>query len=79
MTLVRVLQIWSLSMAKRLSSRAIKCMDQLPPIQLIPISSVEGTDILRVKEIEDIVAQIVLIGQKRGRPSRKEEETKDAA
>ena len=66
-------------MARRISKSGKMAAPENLRVELIPISHSINLDILRNKEIQNMVAQIVLLGQKRGRPSKKEEEMKNAA
>ena len=66
-------------MAKKLARAATQAAPEMLRVQLIPTTNLSASDPLRLKEINELVAQIVLLGQKRGRPSRKEEVNQDAA
>jgi len=61
-------------MAKRIKAAVIQQIKDLPRVYLIPINTVSSTDPMRLKEISDLVARIILYSNKRGRPSKHQEE-----
>jgi len=70
---------WSMKMAKRITA-AVRQFKTLPRVHLIPIPQSTISDPLRLKEISELVARIVLHSNKRGRPSKQlEEGYQDAA
>ena len=52
---------------------------ELPNIILKPAPNDSNSDPLRQSEITELLSKIILLGRKRGRPSKKEEDIKDAA
>ena len=66
-------------MAKLHRLKAKGPLRDLPRLELIPVAEEINSDPLRIKEIHDLVAQVVLLGQKLGRPSKKEEIDQNAA
>lgn len=71
---------WSINMAKRIKSAVIQQSKNLPRVYLIPIFQSASSDPMRLKEISDLVARIILYSNKRGRPSKQQEEDyQDAA
>lgn len=65
---------WSIKMAKRVKAAVVQQFKTLPRVHLIPVPPSSSLDPLRLKEISDLVARIVLHGSKRGRPSKQPEE-----
>ena len=66
-------------MARRqIKSGSNACLDQLR-VELIPSTSIENADQLRIQEIRHLVTRMVLFGRKRGRPSKKNEDLENAA
>lgn len=66
-----------------MARKKIKCgetsaLDRLR-VDLIPSLKNANEDILRIQEIRHLVAHIVLLGKKRGRPSKQTEEIDHAA
>lgn len=66
-------------MAKALARVGVKSKYDIPRVELIPVQGKFDSDPLRIREIQDLVAKIVLLGSKRGRPCKTEEGVKDAA
>lgn len=66
-------------MAKKTGSNSKKQNRPLPQIFFEPTNDETASCPLRIKEIQDLVAEIIILGTKRGRPSRSEEELKDVA
>lgn len=79
MNLIRFIQIWRSKMAKILANKAKKLERELPRIELIPSTEISASDILREKEILDLVAQIILLSKQKGRPLKQREEDANAA
>lgn len=79
MSLSRFCKRLEIALAKIRQVVGRKAQRELPRIQLIPVIQTTSNDPLRTKEIADLAARIVLIGKKRGRPSKREEEMQDAA
>lgn len=51
----------------------------LPKITFVPTTDESALCPLRIKEIKDLVAEMIILGTKRGRPSQEQEELKDVA
>ena len=51
----------------------------LPKITFEPTTDESALCPLRIKEIKDLVAEMIILGTKRGRPSQDQEELKDVA
>jgi hypothetical protein len=79
MNLIKYLRIWWCNLAKVRRVKANRALGELPRTELIPVIEMMDSNPIRYKEIHDLVAQIVLLGQKRGRPSKQEEEDQNAA
>ncbi len=79
MSLSRFYKGLEIALAKVRQAVGRKVLRELPRIQLIPVIQTTSIDPLRTKEIADLAARIVMIGKKRGRPSKHEEEVQDAA
>jgi hypothetical protein len=75
----KLFQLWSTVMAKKTGSNSKKQNRPLPQIFIEPTNDETASCPLRIKEIQDLVAEIIILGTKRGRPSRSEEELKDVA
>lgn len=67
-------------MAKRIAALSSAAKRAIPRVELIPASVSADQDPLRRKDLDDLIAQIVLLGRRKGRckPQRDEEE-RDAA
>lgn len=72
-------QLWSFIMAKVTRQKIQKDQSLLPKIFIEPTTNEEALSASRIKEIQDLVAEIIILGLKRGRPARKDEELKDVA
>jgi len=72
-------QLWSSIMAKKTGSISKKSNEQLPKIFIVPTDNASASCPLRIREIQDLVAEIIILGSKRGRPSSRTEELKDVA
>jgi hypothetical protein len=72
-------QLWRTIMAKKIGSNSKKQNETLLKIIIAPTDDESSACPLRIKEIQDLVAEIIILGIKRGRPSKKNEELKDVA
>jgi len=79
MNLNKFVQYWSTLMANKVTPFGSRKNPELPKIEWFPVGDTAVNEPLRDKEIHDLVAQIVLLGKKRGRPSKPEEADQDAA
>ena len=66
-------------MAKVRKEKSNKDNNSLPKVFIAPTTNEASSCPLRIKEIQDLVAEIVVLGLKRGRPARNEMELKDVA
>lgn len=66
-------------MAKKLNSPVQRTMREIPRVELSPVLEIALTDPMRLKEIGDIVAQIVLLGRSRRRSVANKVEVQNAA
>ena len=48
-------------------------------VQLVSVKINKDEDYLRIQEIHHLVNKIILLGKKRGRPTKKDQEIEDAA
>lgn len=80
MNLNKFILIWRKYMARKTSRVGDKPKLDWLRVQLNPVTGVSDSDPMRLKEIHDLIARIVLLGNKRGRTSKKEMEgVQDAA
>lgn len=75
----KLFQLWSSIMAKKIGSNSKSETEILPKITFAPTTNESAMCPLRIKEIHDLVAEIIILGVKRGRPSHSQEELKDVA
>lgn len=72
-------QIWSFIMAKKNGSNSKKENKPLSKVFIAPTNNESASCPLRIKEIQDLVAEIIVLGVKRGRPAKDERELEDVA
>lgn len=75
----KIFQIWRSNMVKKIESDSKSEDKPLLRIIIEPTTDESALCPLRIKEIKDLVAEMIILGMKRGRPSKKEEELKDVA
>jgi hypothetical protein len=66
-------------MAKKTGNDSKLKTKPLPKITFIPTTDESALCPLRIKEIKDLVAEMIILGTKRGRPSHHQEELKNVA
>ena len=79
MNLNKFIQKWSHYMAKILKSRGQPRTFELPRVDLIAVPLEESSDPMRDKEIRDLLAKMILLAHKRGRPSAETLEEESSA
>ena len=72
-------QLWSFIMAKKNGSNSKKQTEKLPKLIIAPTNNESASCPMRIKEIQDLVAEIIILGVKRGRPVKSEGELEDVA
>lgn len=75
----KLFQLWSHLMAKKDGRNSNKKDKQLPTVTIAPTNDEAALCPLRINEIQDLIAEIIILGKKRGRPSSHQEEFKDVA
>ncbi len=66
-------------MANQKNKKVLQFRCPFPPVILIPVIDESSNCQKRIKEVHDLVAQIVGLAKKKGRPSTKEEDIQNAA
>lgn len=66
-------------MAKKLNPSADRTKREIPRVELIPVHGIALLDPMRIKEIGDIVANIVLLGRARRKSKESDAEVLNAA
>lgn len=66
-------------MAKKVKNTSNSQNEVSPKMTIAPTTDESVLCPLRIKEIKDLVAEIIILGTKRGRSSHKLEELKDVA
>jgi len=79
MNLNKFIPQWIIIMVKKVVKPGNGKVYELPNIILKPAPNDSNSDPLRQSEITELLSKIILLGRKRGRPSKKEEDIKDAA
>jgi len=72
-------QLWSRLMATKDGKNSKNKEKQLPNITIAPTNNEAALCPLRINEIQDLIAEIIILGKKRGRPSSHQEEFKYVA
>ena len=75
----KLIQKWGQCMAKKPKGVARRLRHELPSVELIPVKVEKDDATMRRQEVIDMVAKMVLLGTKLGRPSLRDEDIKDAA
>lgn len=75
----KIFQLWRSNMMKKTGSDSKSEDKPLLRIIIEPTTDELAMCPLRIKEIKDLVAEMIILGMKRGRPSQKQEELKDVA
>jgi hypothetical protein len=79
MNLNKVIQNLRNFMPKKVRSFANQKADDGITLKLVAVKNLENDGKLRSDELQNLVTHIVLLGTKRGRPSKKDLEARDAA
>lgn len=75
----KLFQLWSYMTAKKIGNNSKSKIEELPEITIAPTTDEKTLCPIRIKEIHDLVTEMIILGVKRGRPSRYEEELKNVA
>jgi hypothetical protein len=75
----KIFQLWRSNMVKKTGSNSKSEDKPLLKIIITPTTDESALCPMRIKEIQDLVAEIIILGMKRGRPSHKQEELKNVA
>jgi len=54
-------------MAKRFATLSKRAKRAIPKLEMIPVQDSPGQDPLRLKDLDDLIAQIVLLGRRKER------------
>lgn len=79
MNLNKVIQNLRNLMAKKVRSFANQKSDDGITLKLVAVKNIENDGKLQSDELQNLVTHIVLLGTKKGRPSKKDLEASDAA
>jgi hypothetical protein len=79
MNLNKVIQNLRNFMAKKVRSFANQKSDDGITLKLVAVKNIENDGKLQSDELQNLVTHIVLLGTKKGRPSKKDLEASDAA
>lgn len=79
MSLVKLIQKWSSTLANYRRLKAHEPLRELPRVQLIPVLETKTEFGKRAREVREIITRLYLNTKKRGRPSKAEWEESDAA
>lgn len=66
-------------MAKKINPSGHRTKREIPRVELIPVQEIALSDPMRIKEIGDIVASIILLGRTRRKIRENETEVFNAA
>lgn len=75
----KFIQFWRYLVAKKFNPPGHRALREIPRVELSPVFEVALTDPMRIKEIGDIIAQIVLLGRSRRRSTVTKSEVQNAA